>query len=875
VGLLERDALLHALELRLAAASAGQGSLVLVVGEAGVGKTALVDAFCRQHGTRSAILWGGCDAMRTAAPLSPIFDIAASHRGRIADLLAGNAPRHQVFGAFLELLSPPRGTSIVVIEDVHWADEATLDLLVFLGRRTAGTRSLVAVTLRDDAQRNSPLQRVLGVLASAPSLHRLEVPPLSRRAVAELATPYAVDPEHLYGITGGNPFFVREVLASPDSAVPPSVRDAVLARVARLSPRAQAALEVISAIPRSVEVAQVRGLLGGDDNAIDECQEAGLIQADGTRLRFRHELARIAVERSMPAARRAATHRRVLAGLATQPGVDVARLAYHADEAGDGAAVLRHAPPAAEQAARLGAHREAAAQLARALLFSDLVTPSEQAELLERYATECRITNHLADAVEASERALAIWDSLGEVERRGELLATYASALFGAGRSRDARRAADEAVDLLRARAAPARLATAVAYQATLRMLARDIPGALAAGREAVELTERADLPAQLALALNAVGSAQWFAEPDAAAVTLTRSLETARAAGNDAATIAALINLGSGAGEVRRYSDAERWLSETIAWATQRDMDSARAYAMAWLARIEFEQGRWPLAEDHAARVADAATTYVPARMVALTVLGRLRTRRGDPQADEPLEQAWSLATATDDLQRLWPVAAGRAEAAWLAGRPDTIEDIVTSTYGQAVQLRHAWAVGELGSWLWLAGSRTDVPADAATPYRLQMEGDVTGAARAWDELGCPYESALALTLGSSPVDLSIGYKRLEALGAWPAVRRAAQRMRAVGIDRRPRPPRRTTLDNIAQLTDREIQVLELLAEDLRNTDIAARLFISRRTVEHHVAAILGKLGVNTRQEAVRAAVHLRAQTGQPADGWPRTAGT
>ena len=245
--------------------------------------------------------------------------------------------------------------------------------------------------------------------------------------------------------------------------------------------------------------------------------------------------------------------------------------------------------------------------------------------------------------------------------------------------------------------------------------------------------------------------------------------------------------------------------------------------------------------------------------------MLGRLRTRRGDPHADEPLDQAWSLATATGDLQRLWPVAAGRAEAAWHAGRPDKIGDIVLLTYQQAVQLRHEWAVGELGYWLWLAGSITEVPAGAATPYRLQMAGNWAAAAQAWDELGCPYESALALTMGSAPSELSTGYGRLEGLGAWPAVHRAAQRMREVGIDKRPRPPRRSTLDNIARLTDREIQVLDLLAEDLRNTDIAARLFISRRTVEHHVAAILGKLGVNTRHEAVRAAVQLRAQTGQP----------
>ncbi len=865
VRLLERDALLHMLDVRLAAARSGQGSVVLVIGEAGVGKTALVDAFCRRHETRAAIFRGGCDAMRTAAPLGPVLDIAATHRGRIAELLADNAPRQQLFTAFLDVLSPPRGANVVVIEDAHWADEATLDLLVFLGRRAAGARSVVVVTLRDDGHRDSPLRSVLGVLATAPSVHRLDVPPLSRQAVAELATPHAVDSDHVYDITGGNPFFVTELLGNPGPVPPPSVRDAVLARVARMSPAARSVLEVVAAVPRPVEVALLRGLVGENDEAIDECQEAGLLYGGSSRVWFRHELARIAVERSMPAARRAATHGRVLARLATHPGVDTARLAYHAEEAGDGAAVLRYAPPAAAQAARLGAHREAVAQYARALHFSDLMTPGEQAELLERYAAECRGTNHVAEALDASERALAIWDSLGEVERRAELLAGHAFTLFSAGRSGDARWATDEAVALLRARGATAPLATALAYQASVRMLARDIPGALTAGREAIELTEREGLPAQLARALNAVGSAQWFAEPDAAPGTLARSLDLARALGDDLATATALLNLGSGAGEVRRYTAAEGWLRETIAWSTEHDLDTARAYALAWLARVEFEQGHWAQAASNAAEAADPSTTYVPARIVALTVLGRLRTRRGDPDADEALERAWGLAATTGDLQRLWPAAAGRAEAAWFAGRPDEIVDIVSLTYRQAVELRHEWALGELGYWLWLVGGTIDLPAEAAAPYRLQVAGDWAAAARAWDELGCPYESAVALTMGSSPSDLSAGYARLDHLGAWPEVQRVAQRMREAGIRKRPRRPRRSTLDNIARLTDREIEVLDLLAAELHNADIATRLHISQRTVEHHVAAILDKLSVATRHEAVRAAGQLRTESGQP----------
>jgi DNA-binding CsgD family transcriptional regulator len=862
VRLLERDALLHALDGRMAPATTGHGSIVLVVGEAGVGKSALVAEFCRRYQSRATILRGGCDSMRTATPLGPVLDIAASHRGRIAGLVTDSAPRHQVFTEFLAVLTPPRGANIVVIEDVHWADEATLDLLVFLGRRVGTTRSVVVTTLRDDGHRDSPVRRVLGVLATAPDVHRLEVPPLSRGAVAELAAPHAVDPNHVYDLTGGNPFFVMEVLGTPGAALPPSVRDAVLARVSRLSPAGRLVLELAAAVPRPVEVALLRSVYD-DEEAIDECQEAALLVGDSSRVRFRHELARIAVERSMPVARRAATHGRVLAHLAKQPGIDASRLAYHAEEAGNGTAVLRYAPAAAEHASRLGAHREAVAQYARALHFSDLMPPIDHADVLERYAAECRVTNHVGEALDASERALAIWDSLGEIERRAGLLSSHAITLVSAGRSSEGRRAADEAAALLRARGAAALLATALANQATVRMLARDIPGALTAGREAIELTEREGLPSQLARALNAVGSAQWFAEPDAAAATLVKSLDVARAAGDDVATASALLNLGSGAGEVRRYAAADRWLRETIDWSTERDLDTARAYALAWLARIEFEKGQWTQAASHAAEAADPATTYVPARIVALTVLGRLRARRGEPKPNEPLKHAWSLASATGDLQRLWPVAAGRAEAAWIAGRPKEIGGFASSTFRQAVELGHEWAVGELGYWLWVAGEILEAPAYAAEPYRLQIEGDWAGAASAWDELGCPYESAVALTMGSSPSDLVAASERLEALGAWPAVEGVAQRLREAGVNKRPRRPRRSTLDNFARLTDREIEVLDLLASDMRNADIATQLHISRRTVEHHVAAILGKLGVATRHEAVRAAGELHTEPG------------
>jgi DNA-binding CsgD family transcriptional regulator len=827
------------------------GRVVLVSGEAGIGKTSLMKAWCAAAGRR--VLWGSCDAMRTPRPLGPLHDIARQAGGQLAASMGVGNARQAMFGALLdELADRP---AVAVLEDAHWADEATLDLLVYAVRRVSLTPSLLAVTYREnEVGPGHPLLRVLGAVAADSSALRVRLPPLSVPAVAALvagaglAAPAGIDAAELHARTGGNPFFVTEVLADPEPAVPETVRDAVLARAAALSPAARGALESVAILPGGAAIATIRAMIGAGhgDVDVDRCVRAGMLIADGTRLAFRHELARLAIVASIPPARKITLHETALDALISH-GAEPAQLAHHADEAGDAAAVLRYAPEAAERARAVAAYRQAADHYAQALRYASALPARMRAELLEAYGEVCDGVGDGA-ALAASAQALACWREAGDAAREAALMARRAHYLWTSGDNAAAHATAREAVSCAERLPPGPALAAACTWSAYLMMLARDISGAIEIGDRAVELAAEFGPPGLLARALNAAGTARWFSDPELAEQMLERGVRVAHDAGDDVAAGWALVNLGSGAGEIRRYETAERWLREAIDWCSARDLDAARNYATAWLARCLFERGAWPEAASTLAGIS-APGASAPTRIVELTVRGRLQARRGDAGAADALDEAWGLAQRTGDLQRLWPVAAGRAELAWLSGRPAAeIAALVRPVHALAVRLDQPWAIGELGQWL----GDGDLPG-AAGPYLLPP----VEAARAWDDLGCPYEAASALAASTAAEPLAEALRRFERLGARPAADQTARRLRDLGI----RPPQRATLAHPDGLTARQADVLALLREGLGNKAIAERLSVSPKTVDHHVSAILAKLGVRSRQEAAS-----HAQNGEPA---------
>jgi tetratricopeptide (TPR) repeat protein len=736
------------------------------------------------------LLWGSCDALFTPRPLAPFQEIAWQLGGEPAERFAAGAPRDMLFQSIYQALRPPNPPSLLVVEDVHWADEATLDLLKFLGRRAQRTRALLAITYRDDEVGDrDPLRLLLGDLARVAAARALCPAPLSAQAVRSLAERAGRSVEGLHAVTGGNPFFVTEALASEGSRVPGTVRDAVLARAARLSPEARELVDIASVVPSRVELSLLSDAAGPAASALEEALGSGMLELADESIAFRHELARHAVEDALAPLRSRKLHARILELLEGRGEASLARLAHHADRAGDARAVLRLAPGAAEQAARMGAHREAMAHYAAALHHSGDVDPEHRAALLEAHSYESYMVGLGTEAMASRQASLEIWQRLGRAEKVGSGLRWMSRLHWMLGRSDESHAYAARAVDTLEPLPPGRDLAMAYSNRAQLHMLRGETAEAIAWGEKALTLARKLGDPETEAHALNNIGTAQIQVGNPEGNARLEESLRLSLAHDLEEHAARAYTNLGTGAVELRRHEEAARWIEAGLEYASEGDLDSWRYYLLAWRARLRLVQGRWSEAAEDALRVADHVSASPIGRMPALAALGLLRVRRGDPNALAPLDEARDLALRMAEGQRVVPVAVARAEAAWLAGDlgrtlaeaeaalPFASEARTGSRAG-----RSAWHLGEVGLWIWRGGGRAPEPGEMAEPFALQIGGDWRGAAEAFRRLGCPYEAALACFEGDDAAALEEALRALEGLGARPAAARMRARLADLG---------------------------------------------------------------------------------------------
>jgi DNA-binding CsgD family transcriptional regulator/tetratricopeptide (TPR) repeat protein len=861
--LYERAEQLEALDDSLEAVKrTAKGRVLLVNGEAGIGKTSLLQKFCGDSGPRVRVLWGACDPLFTPRPLGPLLDVARQTGGELDERVERGDKPHDVADALIRELGAPSPT-VLVLEDLHWADEATLDVTRLVARRIGESPALFVATYRgEEMSPTHPLRVVLGEMPSGEGVTRLELAGLSPEAVATLAAVKGVDPEELYYRTSGNPFFVTEALAAETTQVPHTVRDAVLARASRLSPGARALLDAASVVPERAELWLLEALVGGTVSDVGECLSSGMLTAELDRVGFRHELARQAIDESLPPDRKLDLHRRALAALSERPELasDIARLAHHAEGAADSEAVLRLAPAAAEQAASVGARREALRQYERAIRFAKALPAPERAGLLERFAAEAYVVDFREESVKALDEALAIRRSTNDAEMQGEILVQKARTVACMEHRGDDQELAREAVTILEQIPPSGALSRAYGLQAATAAVEDRFEQAVELARRAVAVAEEVEDLQARAYSLNTLGVAEIALGLPTGVQALERSIELATEADLPVEVGRGYLNLVAVLGEQRReWKLAEPYIEPGITYCRERGLEAWLDCLVAARAEGALFRGDWDAATDAAASLlAGRPTTVMGPRFAGLLTLAVVRARRGDPEVWPLLDEAFERGGDTNELQFRGAVAVARAEAAWLEGRPQDCIRESEIAFELALERGEPYYLGELATWRRRAGAEEEIEAEVAAPYAAELAGEHERAAELWRELGAPYEAAMALAGSDDEASLRGALETLRELAAAPAVAIVSRRLRERGARGLPRGPRASTKDNPAGLTAREVEVLELVAGGLRNADIAARLFLSEKTVGHHVSAILRKLDARNRGEAAAVAQRL-----------------
>jgi len=745
-----------------------------------------------------------------------------------------------------------------VIEDVHWADEATIDLLQFTGRRLSRMKALVLVTYRDDEPGDDRLRLLLGDLAVQRATRRMALPPLSGDAMRALAGQRDMDAADLCRVTGGNPFLVCEAIEAGWPAIPLAVRDVVSARLVRLNAPVREALQAAAVIEASIDRELLASVLDGSAALLDECVGTGLLVAEARSLRFRHELVRMAVEEGTGPQRKAELHARLLAALQDAGQADPAVLARHAEGAGDVAAIRRHAPQAARRSAALGTHREAVAQYQQALRHADPADRAVLAGLHEGLAAECALLDRPEEGEAALRTALQHRRELGDNLRAGQDLSLLSDTLWQQCRGEESDGSAGESLWVLQSLPPGPELAVAHLGAARSMWDTGRREEAIGAVAQALELGRRLGRNDVVSRALTMKGI--FLADTGQDGIgSLEQALQLALEARMDPQASDAYASLQDNCINAQKLDEAQRYYGAGLAFCERRELPAAALRMRGAQAGTLLLLGRWDEAADLCTELLAIPGVSPSNQLSPLRILGTIRGRRGEPGHDELLDKASTLAAGTVSPKQLAQVQTVRTELLWVSGQPDLARQQAAEAYQQALGQVDPWRLGSLAAWLWRLGAVVGPQAGLPEPYVLEIGGDWQGAVAAWERLGRSYDAALTRIISSQDeVGLRTALAALDDLGARATAAAARRRMKEIGMTSIPRGPRAATRAAPAGLTAREQEVLALLSRGLPNKEISRQLFISQRTVHHHVSSVLSKIGVATRTAAAREAARM-----------------
>jgi DNA-binding CsgD family transcriptional regulator len=857
--LIERADVLSQLQMEFEKTSSGEGHCVFINGEAGIGKTALVKAFCKQQ-QKGVIYQGSCDALFTPRPLAPLYDIVWQIKRDLWPTSHTLEERSELFLKVFHELSLHKESVLIVFEDIHWADEATLDFIKFFIRRLPQLRCLFILTYReDDSHSGHSLKNVLGGLS--PDLFtRIQLNPLSRQAVYKLAEEKGYDPEPVFTISAGNPFYVTEILASYSPGVPENIKDSILSVYNQQEEGTKNAWQICSVIPEGLEISRFATLKSSWEG-MDHCFALKIIVVKNERVIFKHELYRRTIEASLSPFKRITLNKKILdLFLQTFDEKDIERIVHYAKHANENKAVAQYAPIAARQAAAVGAHVEASKLFLTAIEYSEPDDTDRLLILYENYSYECYLINQIKEAIIYEGKALKLWQEKKEMEKAGNCMRFLSRLWWFDGNRAEAEKYGKQAIEVLESQPSSRAKAMALSNMSQLKMLCDESGECIRWGMMAIEMAREINNDEILCHAYNNVGSCQWkidFAN-ETGKNLLMESLQLALKNSFHEHAARAYSNIISVGLVAKDYDLCLAFLQDAINYCEERDLDASKNYKLYMKSQILLETGNTKEAAAIVDNLLSNPDQLGTVKLGTWVIRLNIQMRKGNDEMLPFILESKKLILKTQEHQRIIPLMIVLLQYEWLMGVNVLSDADLALSMALAQRIDIITLNSEFHFWLKKVRKMDLHLGKLYEPYQLLKEGKIHAAASFWEKKHCLYDQAMTLFEGDES-DKKMALVIFQGLDAPAICEKIKMEMRAEGIKKIPRGQRESTKTNPMNLTNRELDVLQLLQKGIQNKEIANSLFISAKTVDNHISNILFKLDVNSRAKAVNEAIRLK----------------